>query len=140
VICGDGVLKSYLKQLAEKLGVGDQVHLLGYRNDIPEIYKAVDLFVFPSFREGLSVALMEAMASGLPVVCSKIRGNTDLIEDGKGGYLIEPNDVDGFVHAIYELVNGIKIRDQMRTYNYEHIKKFDICRVNKLMQKIYFEV
>jgi len=140
VICGDGSLKNYLKKLAEKLDISNQVHLLGFRNDIPEIYKVVDLFVFPSFREGLSVSLMEAMAYGLPVACSKIRGNTDLIEDGKGGYLIEPNDVDGFVHAIYELVNGIKIRDQMRTYNYEHIKKFDICRVNKLMQKIYFEV
>ena len=56
-----------------------------------------DLFVFPSFREGLSVALMEAMASGLPIVCSKIRGNVDLVMDHKGGYLVKPDDVSEFV-------------------------------------------
>lgn len=56
----------------------------------------MDVFVFPSFREGLSVVLIETMASGISVVCSKIRGNLDLIKNGKGEYLVNPGDVDEF--------------------------------------------
>ena len=83
------------KKFSQKSGIDKQVHLLGYRRDIAEICKASDLFAFPSYREGLSVALMEAMASGLPIICSDIRGNRDLIIDGKGGYLVKPYDVLG---------------------------------------------
>ena len=70
-----GNKEEYLKKLANELNV----HLIGYREDIPELLMSADLFVFPSYREGLSVALMEAMAVGLPCVVSNIRGNVDLI-------------------------------------------------------------
>ena len=63
--------------MAEQKNV--KLHLLGYRTDISELYNSADIFVFPSIREGLSVSLMEAMASGLPCIVSKIRGNVDLI-------------------------------------------------------------
>lgn len=96
LICGQGPLKEYLKELIKKLGMEKQIYLMGYREDIIEFYKIADIFILPSFREGLSVALMEAMACGLPVICSGIRGNRDLIIDGKGGYLVNPNDVEGF--------------------------------------------
>ena len=110
VICGQGTLENYLKDLINELGLEKQVKLLGYRRDIAEISKTSDIFVFPSFREGLSVALMEAMALGLPVVCSKIRGNVDLIEDGKGGYLVEPDDVEGFINAIRRIINENRLK------------------------------
>ena len=63
------------------------VHFLGYRNDVKELYEMSDCFVMPFFREGLSRSIMEAMASGLPCIVSDIRGNRDLIDDKKGGYL-----------------------------------------------------
>lgn len=97
-IAGIGERKEYLTALANDLNV--QLHLLGYRKDIPELLNAADIFAFPSFREGLSVALMEAMASGLPCVASKIRGNVDLIEETRGGCLYEPSDVTGFSEGI----------------------------------------
>ena len=75
-IAGIGNKEEYLKKLANELNV--HLHLLGYREDIPELLMSADLFAFPSFREGLSVALMEAMAAGLPCVVSNIRGNVDL--------------------------------------------------------------
>ena len=82
LICGRGEMWASLEQSARELGISDHVHFLGYRTDAPELYKASDLFLFVTLREGLSVALMEAMSSGMPIVCAKIRGNTDLIDEG----------------------------------------------------------
>ena len=79
LLCGHGELKEYLQDLAAQLGIADHISFLGYREDMAEIFGASDIFLFPSFQEGLPRAMLEAMASGLPVVCSEIRGNTDLM-------------------------------------------------------------
>ncbi|WP_455655304.1 glycosyltransferase family 4 protein [Phascolarctobacterium sp.] len=79
LICGKGKLKEYLQNLAQKLGIGDKVKLLGYRTDVLEICKIADLFIFPSKREGLPVSLIEAMACGVPCIASDVRGNRDLL-------------------------------------------------------------
>lgn len=135
IICGHGELDGYLKNLAQQLGIEEKVKFLGFRNDISEIYYATDIFVFPSFQEGLSVALMEAMAAQLPVVCSNIRGNTDLIEDGAGGYLIAPNDVDGFAGAINKVL--AVPNNQLGQINGEKIKQFDLSNVIEDMKTLY---
>lgn len=140
LICGSGPLEQYLKDLASSLDISSQVRLLGFRTDVCEIYKASDIFVFPSFREGLSVALMEAMAAGLPVVASDIRGNRDLIANGKGGYLVKPDDVDGFVKNIYKLLKCVEKRLAMIAFNKEAVGKFDRSNVNQKMQEIYSKV
>lgn len=137
VICGKGPRENKLKELAKKLGIEKQVKFLGFRNDMEDIYSVANIFVFPSFREGLSVALMEAMASGLPVVCSDIRGNRDLIEDGKGGYLCEPNDVDGFANVISKFVEDKSLRKAKGFSNLETIKKYDVKIVKLEMERIY---
>ena len=92
-IAGKGEKRDYLISLAKELGISEQVHLLGYRNDITELYATADTFCFPSFREGLSVSLMEAMTSGLPIMGSAIRGNVDLL-DGVRELLFDPYDLD----------------------------------------------
>jgi glycosyltransferase involved in cell wall biosynthesis len=138
IICGQGKLYGYLKSLSKELGIENQVHLLGFRNDIPEICKMADLFVFPSHREGLSVALMEAMASGLPVVCSNIRGNSDLIEDGKGGYLVKPGDVEGFAKYIDKFITDGEIGVDFGKLNHKIIEDYSIEYVLKIMEDIYF--
>ncbi|MCB2339582.1 glycosyltransferase family 4 protein [Clostridium estertheticum] len=140
LICGQGILENYLNDLIKKLYLEKQVKVLGYRTDIGEISKTSDVFVFPSYREGLSVALMEAMALGLPVVCSNIRGNIDLIENGKGGYIVGPDDVGGFTGAIDEIIQNQTLNENMGKYNKECIAKFDIDNVKADMEKIYFEV
>lgn len=81
LICGKGDNKKTLETLIRELDLSGQVKLLGFRKDVSDIYKVSDAFVFPSFREGLSMALMEAMCCGLPVACSSIRGNVDLIDE-----------------------------------------------------------
>jgi len=139
VVCGQGQLDGYLKGLSKELDVENQVHLLGFRKDIHEICKISDLFAFPSYREGLSVALMEAMANGLPVVCSNIRGNSDLIEDGKGGYLVEPGDVEGFTKYIKGLIEDSRLRSEFGDFNHKKIENYSIENVLKEMEEIYFD-
>ena len=90
-IVGKGPLE---KELI-KLDSTGRLRLLGYRTDIVDILHCADLFAFPSFQEGLPVALMEAMVAGLPCVCSRIRGNVDLTESGMDVQLVDPSNVSG---------------------------------------------
>lgn len=140
IICGQGEKKEELVNLSKKLKIQNKVKFLGYRQDIKEILKASDIFCFPSKQEGLPVALMEAMASGLPVVCSNIRGNSDLIEEKKGGYLLEYNNSYEFLIKIHELINNDSLRKEMGEFNLEKIKDFDRKKVNNLMEEIYSEL
>lgn len=136
-IAGKGDRADYLQELAKQLNVN--LHLLGYRTDIVELLNTADMYAFPSYREGLSVALMEAMSAGLPCVVSNIRGNVDLIEEGVGGYLSRPDDIEGFLFAINELVIRRDKRGLFSDNNKKTVKNFDIeCVVNR-MREIYFE-
>lgn len=136
-ICGEGSLKKYLIDLVKQLKLTKTVKFLGYRDDIIEIMKASDLFVHPSYREGLSVALMQAMAAELPVICSKIRGNTDLIKDKQNGYLVEPQDVDGFRHKIEEIIENRNLRSLFGERNRQDALQFDCKQIQHLMEKVY---
>lgn len=136
VICGRGAYEADLKKLAEELGVADHIHFLGYRNDISEICNCSDLFVFMSRQEGLPVALMEAMACGLPAVCSNIRGNTDLIDDGVTG-LISNNTPEELAEAINKMRNDTDLRDRLASAALQKIKQFDLSSVEDEMTKIY---
>lgn len=135
LICGQGELKEKLKLLIEELGLKDNVRLMGFRTDVKEIFDAVDLFVFPSHREGLPVALMEAMASGKTVICSNIRGNVDLIDERKGGFFFESKDVESVVKALKKVVNSDFV--SIGHYNREKIKDFDSAKVKNIIKEIY---
>ena len=135
VVCGAGSLERYLRELAVSLCISNQIKILGYRRDVIEIYNIADIFVFPSLREGLPVALMEAMAVGLPIICSNIRGNQDLIIDGEGGILVKPDDIEGYANAIRKVGISNELSEDMRTFNKEAIKKFELLYVlNKMIQ------
>lgn len=131
-LCGEGPLDNELRDLTKELDVENQVKFLGFRKDISELMNIADLFAFPSYREGLSLSLMEAMASGMPVVCSKIRGNTDLIEDGKGGYLIDNSDELRYAQYVELLFDNENIRSRMKEVN---LNKIDEYNVRNVMEK-----
>lgn len=140
VIVGRGNLEDYIMKLSKELGIEDKVKLLGFRTDVGEICKISDIFCFPSIQEGLPVALMEAMACGLPVVCSNIRGNTDLIEDNLGGFLCNTKDVEKFIESIDIIANNYALRNNMRINNLKNIYKFDIKFISKNMNEIYYSM
>lgn len=140
ILCGVGEKESELKEQANKAGLFENIRFLGYRNDVKELYEAADCFVMPSFREGLSRSIMEAMASGLPCVVSKIRGNTDLITDNKGGFLCEPSNSKGFAEAINFLCKNRPLYSEMSQFNKTKIRDFDTSVSVKAMRSIYAEV
>lgn len=137
LICGQGHLEEELKDLCVELNLADKVTFLGYRTDVPEIMQVSDVFLFPSKREGLSVALMEAMATGLPCLVSDIRGNTDLIDQDKGGFVFKHGDKISLVKGIQKLVSDKLLRKRMSQYNLGKIKTFDKDEVNVIMKAIY---
>ncbi|WP_217947095.1 sugar transferase [Faecalibaculum rodentium] len=136
-IAGIGQEEQHLKKLANNLGVN--LHLLGYRSDIKELLNIANLYAFPSYREGLSVALMEAMAAGLPCIVSKIRGNIDLIDEGKGGILCSSGDVREFSNGIRKIISNGYQSKKMGLYNKNKIKNYDNKIIADLMENIYFE-
>ena len=140
VLCGVGDKQHELISIAKKNNLQANIHFLGHRQDVPQLLKSCDIFAISSCREGLSRSLMEAMAAGLPCIASEIRGNVDLIENGKGGYLCAPNDVDCFAKAISDISKDEKIRKSMGKINLQTIKKYDVENVSAIMKGIYHEV
>lgn len=140
ILCGDGEQRKYLEMLSAELGLENQVLFLGNVTDMKNVYRAADVLAAASFREGLSRTVMEAMASGLPCVISNIRGNTDLIEDGKGGFLCEPTDFKAYSEAITALSQDASLRESMKNENLNRIKEFSIPTVVSETKKIYGEV
>ena len=136
-ICGKGPEEAKLIKLSEELGLRKRVHFLGYRNDIKELLKAADAFLFTSKQEGLARSLMEAMASGLPCVVSNIRGNTDLLENTNSGFLCEATDVLAYTKKIKKLANDETVRKTMGKNSLVAIQKFNMETVEIAVSKVY---
>lgn len=136
LICGRGETRPELEDAAQQMGIADHVHFLGYRQDVPQLYQASDLFVFMPFREGLPVALMEAMASRMGIVCTRIRGNTDLIEDGTTGVFVD-NTPQALAQAIGQLYADPEKCRQLGENASRQAQNFDIAAVVEQMKAIY---
>lgn len=134
MIAGVGSKADDLIKLAESLGIAKQVHLLGYRTDVAELYRTADAFVFPSYREGLSVSIMEAMTSGLPCAVSRIRGNTDLVSE-KGGSFFSPYSTDECAQAIREVLDGDM--PSMGQTNQANSSRYSIDAIINTMKLVY---
>lgn len=137
VAVGLGECEAEDKRLIQELGLEGQVILTGYREDVAAFLQMADCFAFPSVQEGLPASLMEAMAAGVPVVCSRIRGNTDLVSDGAEGLLVEPMDAKGYARAVVKLKEHPDLAEEYQKHAYRKIEKFDGKRVRKRMRKIY---
>lgn len=136
-IAGDGELKEYLEEMIRKLGLENKIKLLGHQDDVKKLLDAADIFCFPSIREGLGLAAVEAMACGLPLITSNVQGINDYNTNGKNGFKCKSNDLDEFVSAINSLVQNEKLRIEFGNNNKIEVKKFDISIVEEKMEKIY---
>ena len=124
-ICGKGVSEKRLIYKINNLGLERKIHLLGYRDDVKDLLNASDIFVISSKQEGIPRSTMEAMASGLPCVASKIRGNTDLLADICDDYLCNPNDANDFACKLNILIENTKKRIDVGNMLLEEIRKLD---------------
>lgn len=131
-ICGKGERKEELERMAEQLGVSEKIHFLGFRTDISELCNCCDLYVFPSLQEGLPVALMEAIASKVPVICSSIRGNVDLVQDSATFDTDNPQELALKIHQYLNKDNSTEVET-----NYKHLLNFDLNKVGDYMKDLY---
>lgn len=135
VICGDGDNKTKLLKEIHHLELDDRVHILGYKKNIYEIMKCCDFFLFPSKREGLSVALMEAMACEMVCIVSNVRGNIDLIDKHLGGYVL---DLDKFTLELPSiLLQKDDIYNKMIDYNKKKLNQYSLDTILEKMRIIY---
>jgi lipopolysaccharide/colanic/teichoic acid biosynthesis glycosyltransferase/glycosyltransferase involved in cell wall biosynthesis len=140
VICGRGPLKEKLQKLARELKIENRVLFLGFRRDIPELCCAADISAFPSRIEGLGLAGIEAMATGIPLVSSNVHGILDYVIDGKTGYTCNPDDVDGFAEAINQLASDAELRISMKEDCLKAVEPFEIHNALRVMWDIYDEI
>ena len=110
IIAGKGWLESELRSLAVELNIHERVLFLGYRTDVPVVLRACDVFVLPSIAEGLPGALLEAMATGVPVIASRVGGVPEILNDPSLGIMVSPSSTDDLISAMERLCS----MDEMR--------------------------
>jgi glycosyltransferase involved in cell wall biosynthesis len=129
----------YENEIVDKVNLQaiPRVRFLGYRSDVPQLLKAIDIGVLVSWREGLPRSVMEMMAAGLPVIGSRIRGNRDLIEDGKTGFLVELRDVSGLANSLEKLIDDANLRYTMGMEGRRKVEQYSLANVLKELDPIY---
>ncbi len=136
-ICGSGKRGGYLGRLAEELGISSQFTMFGFRRDIPDMLQCADCFAFPSKREGLGIAAIEAMAGGIPLITSRCRGTREYMEDGVTGYVCQGGSVDEYAQAISRMMADAEGRQKMGRVCMERARKFDLTETDKIMRRVY---
>ncbi|MEK4736360.1 MULTISPECIES: glycosyltransferase family 4 protein [Bacillus] len=138
LLAGEGPLMEECKKIATQLGVTKMVHFLGYRNDIASLLQMSDLAIASSYREGLPVNIMEAMACGLPVVATDNRGHRELIINNKNGWIVDRDDIKAMADRIKGISINPKVLAQMGQYGCTSIKnQYSVNEVLKEKQEIY---
>jgi glycosyltransferase involved in cell wall biosynthesis len=138
LLVGDGPLRPQMEDKAEALGLSDSIIFTGIRHDVQKILALLDLFVLPSLWEGLPVALLEAMAAGLPVVATAAGGTPEAVVDGTTGLLVPPRDPLALAKAITRLLNDPELRRQMGQAGQKRvIEHFSVERMVEQTQNLY---
>ncbi|MCB1141377.1 MAG: glycosyltransferase family 4 protein [Leptospiraceae bacterium] len=126
LIVGEGELEGHLKSLVKDLKIEDRVIFTGFRDDIPELLKFFDVFAITSKEEGLGTSVLDAMASGLPIIATRGGGLPEMISHEKGGYLSNVKDSVGIFQYINQLAVKPSLRKEFGNYNREAVKRFSI--------------
>ncbi len=142
VVVGDGTARVKLEKIAEKEGISNHTHFLGrvVGDDLPQIYRTGTLFAITSKTETQSIVIMEAMASGLPVVTVKAGAVPELVKHGKNGYIYEPDDKDNVARGIAHILENKDLREKMSDEAVKRIAKHDISYTLTRIEEIYNKV
>ena len=138
MVIGDGPLQYELEKLSEELTIRKNVIFLGWRNDVKDLLKLLDVFVLPSLWEGLPLSILEAMACSKPVVASNIKGNNELVVHGETGFLVPPENPQKIGERVLELLKNKTLAKAMGQKGYQRVKeKFDIRKTVYLTNLVY---
>jgi glycosyltransferase involved in cell wall biosynthesis len=134
-IAGRGNEESVLQQLVRKNGLGDKVVFLGLRNDVPSLMKACDCFVYPSRYDGFSLVLLEALASGIPVIASDFEASKEMIKDGESGVIVSVDDIGVLRAAMDDIMKNKDKREKLSSGAVKRAEDFSIEKhVAKLIE------
>jgi len=138
VLVGEGDLRANLEEQARKLQVAEKVHFLGLRSDIPDVLGAMDVFVLSSDYEGNPLSVLEAMASGLPIVSTAVGGVPNLFEAGKEGFLVQPGDHQGLAKSMNSLLKYEAARKLMGAAAASRARaNFDVANMVRAYEEVY---
>jgi glycosyltransferase involved in cell wall biosynthesis len=141
VIIGNGQLRKQLEEKSEELGIKEHVIFMGQRKDIPELLMAMDIFVLPSIKEGLPIALLEAMAAKRPVIATRVGAIPKVIENKDVGVLVEPKDITGLRDAVVNLINDPERRSLLAREGFRKVcSDFSSDEMGKQYLKLYKEI
>jgi len=130
-------MRGDLERLAEACGVSRNVRFLGFRSDIPAVLKTIDIYVLSSLSEGFSLTTVEAMAAGLPVICTKCGGPEWVITEGKDGLLVAPGDPHGLAKAICEVATDKTLAARLAAAATQTARKYSIPEMVERYQGLY---
>jgi glycosyltransferase involved in cell wall biosynthesis len=137
-LVGDGPDRAEYEADLQRRGLADAVEFLGYRYDIPELTAAADVVVLTSLKEGIPRALMQAMAVGVPVVATDVKGTKEVVVDGETGFLVPLDDADALADRLATLLGSAELRREMGARGIEHVRRhFDEERVTRRLVGIY---
>jgi glycosyltransferase involved in cell wall biosynthesis len=141
LIVGGGRRIDEVRALAASLGLAGAVHFLGERSDVPDLLNAMDIFVLPSYSEGLSLALLEAMAAGKPVVATAVGGTPEVVTEGDNGLLIPTRDAGALAGALERLLGAPDFAKQLGQNARAHVREhFSLDRLGREINEIYEEL
>ncbi len=136
-IVGDGELREELLGLTKLLNLTDYVSFLGLKDNVPSILKNFDLFVLSSLWEGLPTVVMEAMVCSVPVIATNIPGTRELIEDGKTGFLVEPQNIDGLANKVIEVLENETLRIFISVNAFKEVQNYDMKEIGNKYLKLF---
>lgn len=137
ILPGKGTLLKDMKKLAVDLETDDIVKFLGYRKDIADLCRMSDVHIATSLQEGQGINNIEAMACGLPIVASDIRGHRDSVENGKNGLLFPLNDSKAMCDCILSIYESMELREYISKNATEISRKYDLNGIRKRMAEVY---
>lgn len=137
LLAGNGPLEQRCRELSRQLGVSENVHYIGYRNDIHKWLPICDIAVASSYREGLPVNIVEAMACELPVVASNNRGHCELIKANVNGYTVDPLDFNGMFEKILLIYQSSELQRKMGESNRQKAYKYSLNQVEQQLTMLY---
>ena len=137
---GDGPCRAALAALAAGLGIQDQVAFSGEADNVPELLAQASMFVLPSLSEGVSLSLLEAMATGLPVVATRVGGNVEVVEEGQTGFLVPAREPARLAEAIIRLAADPDLACRMGTAGRRRVETtFDVRAMVRAYEALYQE-
>jgi glycosyltransferase involved in cell wall biosynthesis len=139
VIIGGGELEKELRELAVSLGIGDIAHFMGWRQDLGNVYRGLDVVALTSLNEGTPLALIEAMAVGRAIISVDVGGVSDIIENGRTGILTKKNDTEGFAKGLISLLKDRELRQRYSKAALAASERFDKSNLVKSMTELYTE-